>query len=270
MYEGGNMEYHIRDLSEILQLSCDMIRYYEKKGVITPKRDEKNNYRVYSTMDLLNLAEAIHLKRFEINIGDIAYVKNNDYTKNILKHLTAFKNRLADEVNYKNLLIHRVDELIGRYRISRANLGHFWVKYIPAYCKYRLCYLENSNFNKITQSVSVLHALFGSTISPFCDGMIEFSDDADVWNIVIEDRYSNFLELPAEGKKTEPSQFCLCNVVDVDEMGGLSRHCYEPLSRFAEKEGYKPAGQITGLLCSKGIEKNVFRRYLEVRMPVEL
>lgn len=262
------MEYHIRELSEILQLSCDMIRYYEKKGVICPKRDEKNNYRVYSTMDLLSLAEAVHFKQFDVNIGDFDYMKNNDHSEKFLKHLTMFKKRLTEEVEYKNLLINRADELIERYRISWANLGHFWVKHVPSYCKYRLCSLEEGCFFDITQSTPVLHSLFDRTISPFCDGMIEFSDAADAWNIVIADKYSGSLDLPKESKEIEPAHFCLCNVVDVDEMGGFSHHCYEPLLEFAEKEGYPLTGQLTGILCSKGVEKSVFRRYLEVRMTI--
>ncbi|MEG0019354.1 MAG: MerR family transcriptional regulator [Oscillospiraceae bacterium] len=264
------MEYHICELSEILQLSCDMIRYYEKKGVVCPKRDEKNNYRVYSTMDLLNLAEAIHFKQFDVNIGDIKQLKNNDYSENILKHLIALKCQLTDEVTYKNLLIERTDELIERYRISLANLGNFWVKHIPTYSKYRLCLIENNYFHEITPSTSVLHSLFSSTISPFCDGMVEFSDTVSNWNITISNKYSDFLELPEESKTIMPSQFCLCNVVNVDELEGFSPHCYQPLLAFAAKEGYRQAGAITGVLCSKGVEKNVFKRYLEVRMPVEL
>lgn len=262
------MEYHIHELSEILQLSCDMIRYYEKKGVISPKRDKNNNYRVYSTMDLLSLAEAVHFKQFDVNIGDFDDIKNNDHSENFLKHLTSFKKQLTDEVEYKNLLIHRADELIERYRLSWANLGRFWVKHIPSYCQYRLCSLEKDHFQDITQSASVLHSLFGSTISPFCDGMIEFSDVVNAWNIVIAEKYGDFLELPEESKEIKPARFCLCNIVDVDEMGGFSHDCYKPLLAFAKKEGYPQTGPITGILCSKGVEKNVFRRYLEVRMTI--
>lgn len=36
-----------------------MVRYYEQNGVITPKRMEGNNYRVYDIMDYFALGEAI-------------------------------------------------------------------------------------------------------------------------------------------------------------------------------------------------------------------
>lgn len=264
------MDYYIKDISEILQISCDMIRYYEKKGVISPKRDTKSNYRVYSIMDLLDLAEAIHLKEFDINIGEISHVKKNDYIDSILNRLIAFRKRLVNNVKRENLLIERSDELIERYRISRANLGRFWVKHIPAYCKYQFCFLENNHFHDIIQSRSTLHSLFSSTVTPFCDGIIEFLSDTNIWYIAISDMYCDFLDIPAEEKVMESSRFCLCNVVDIDKTEGFSSRCYDPLIRFAKEEGYVPDGNITGLLCSMGFEKNNFKRYLEVRMPIKL
>ena len=57
------MEYQIRDIAELLNISKQMVRYYEQNGVITPKRMEGNNYRVYDIMDYFALGEAISLSR---------------------------------------------------------------------------------------------------------------------------------------------------------------------------------------------------------------
>lgn len=35
------MEYNIKEVSNILNISREMIRYYEKKGMISPKRKEE-------------------------------------------------------------------------------------------------------------------------------------------------------------------------------------------------------------------------------------
>ncbi len=63
------MNYQIGDLAKMMNLSTQMIRYYEKCGVITPERTD-GNYRVFSTMDFFALAEAIGLSRFNIPIKD--------------------------------------------------------------------------------------------------------------------------------------------------------------------------------------------------------
>ncbi len=63
------MEYQIRDIAELLNISKQMVRYYEQNGVINPKRMEGNNYRGYDIMDYFALGEAISLSRFNININ---------------------------------------------------------------------------------------------------------------------------------------------------------------------------------------------------------
>ena len=47
------MEYKNSEVSKILNISKEMIRYYEKQGILKPSRKEDNNYRTYSVMDVL-------------------------------------------------------------------------------------------------------------------------------------------------------------------------------------------------------------------------
>ena len=42
------MEYKIGEVSKILNISKEMIRYYEKQGILKPSRKEDNNYRTFS------------------------------------------------------------------------------------------------------------------------------------------------------------------------------------------------------------------------------
>ena len=44
------MKYTIGEVANFLHLSRDMIRYYEKRGVIVSERNESNNYRTYDNM----------------------------------------------------------------------------------------------------------------------------------------------------------------------------------------------------------------------------
>ena len=53
------MEYKIGEVSKILNISKEMIRYYEKQGILKPSRKEDNNYRTYSVMDVFLLKQPI-------------------------------------------------------------------------------------------------------------------------------------------------------------------------------------------------------------------
>ena len=46
------MRYKIGDVSRILGISTDLLRYYEKKGVVQPQKDKSNDYRYYDTWDI--------------------------------------------------------------------------------------------------------------------------------------------------------------------------------------------------------------------------
>ncbi len=72
------MKYKIGEVSKILNISDQMIRYYEKCGVIKPDRSE-GNYRYYTDMDIFLLFEAMKYKEWNINIADINNMVSNDY-----------------------------------------------------------------------------------------------------------------------------------------------------------------------------------------------
>lgn len=54
--------YKIGEVAEILDLSSEMIRYYERCGIINPIRDGSNQYRLYSISDIFALTECLHYK----------------------------------------------------------------------------------------------------------------------------------------------------------------------------------------------------------------
>ena len=69
--EGDNMELSISDVGKIAGISKDRLRYYEEKGLISPRRDTENNYRYYELDELLK-AMAIQLYReMDLSVKEI-------------------------------------------------------------------------------------------------------------------------------------------------------------------------------------------------------
>ena len=52
-------EYQIGDIAKIVGLSCDTLRFYEKKGIIKAKK-KSNGYRCYSEEDLYRLMYIVY------------------------------------------------------------------------------------------------------------------------------------------------------------------------------------------------------------------
>ena len=66
------MRYKIGDVARILGISADLLRYYEKKGVVTPYKDAHNDYRYYDAWDINLLMDCLWFKNFGYSIEQIA------------------------------------------------------------------------------------------------------------------------------------------------------------------------------------------------------
>ena len=66
------MIYKIGDVARILGVSPDILRYYEKKGVVTPRKGENNDYRYYDAWDINFLMDCLWFKNFGFSIDQIA------------------------------------------------------------------------------------------------------------------------------------------------------------------------------------------------------
>ena len=53
------MKYKIGDVARILGISTDLLRYYEKKGVVRPVKDKANDYRYYEAWDINFLMDCL-------------------------------------------------------------------------------------------------------------------------------------------------------------------------------------------------------------------
>lgn len=59
--------YSIHSVAELLGISADAIRLYEKEGLVSPMRDESNGYRYYGNEQIHKIM-GIYLYR-QINVG---------------------------------------------------------------------------------------------------------------------------------------------------------------------------------------------------------
>ena len=85
------MEYKIKEVSEITNISQSKIRYYEKEGLLPEFKRDKNNIRVFSEKDieLLNLIRCLRnigmsVKEIRTNLDILVDSNNNQLAITIL------------------------------------------------------------------------------------------------------------------------------------------------------------------------------------------
>ena len=63
-------EYTIGETAQLLNVTRDTLRFYEKKKLIVPRK-EANGYRYYSGEDIQLLLDLIFLRKLQYSIQDI-------------------------------------------------------------------------------------------------------------------------------------------------------------------------------------------------------
>ena len=66
----------INEVEHLVGLSKKSIRYYEENGLLTPKRNQTNDYRIYDELDIKTLKVIKFLRELGVPIRDLKLLKN--------------------------------------------------------------------------------------------------------------------------------------------------------------------------------------------------
>lgn len=94
----------ISEVAKLTGLSVSNIRFYEKKGLLAPDREEENKYRDYSERDVEQLKRIILYRKMNLPIETIYLLMNGEASlENVLKRqeeeLTAQREMLQGSIN---------------------------------------------------------------------------------------------------------------------------------------------------------------------------
>ena len=262
--------YQIGELASLLNISRQMIRYYEECGVISPKRDETNNYRLYSTMDYFALEEAIALSRFDINIKDIYGLKMSDYFRQLKDHMDRFTEKTGKQIAYEELMIRRAKQMTDKAGSADLNVGNVWIRLVPAHAVYPLMRSKDDTYGEVVTPKEILPAISKSSVMVFGDAVIEFQEEEELWSVSFEEEYYRTLSLPqTEAARLIPEEYCLCTVMDMGEIGSFQAETVRAFRNHAAGGRYPLSDRLYGVLLARGESEGRFHRYLEVRIPLE-
>ena len=137
------MRYKIGDVARILGISTDLLRYYEKKGVVTPQKDKTNDYRYYDTWDINFLIDCLWYKRFGFGIPQVAYMVTDCYHGDLSSLLEEKGDELAAGIRRQELLLERLRQYQDAVQRVKECLGICRVEDSPEV----ICYLNRFNYD---------------------------------------------------------------------------------------------------------------------------
>ena len=114
----------IKEVEEILGIPRASIRYYEKEGLLNPKRGD-NGYREYSDGDVATLRKVVLFRKLGLSVSDIEEIM--DGSLSLTDALTANVEKLEEQLNELNGAIAMSKRIIkDQPDITLFDENYYW------------------------------------------------------------------------------------------------------------------------------------------------
>lgn len=136
--------YKISEISKLYGISVDSLRYYERLGVLNPKRGE-NNYRLYSLNDLYKLNIIRELRPLNFSVQSIKDYLEDQTIEKTLELFSEEAQNIKQQIKELKSIERSLKErtaLIRNYQAQQAN--QFEIVTLPA----RPCVMLNTDIQR--------------------------------------------------------------------------------------------------------------------------
>ena len=148
------MRYKIGDVAKILGISPDLLRYYEKKGVVKPVKDQNNDYRYYEPWDINFLIDCLWYKNFGFGIEQVAQIVNKSNYEDIVSMMEEKDAEIEASIQWQEMLLRRMRQYLQNIRTIKDYLGKCDLVYSPEIVRYLNRFNYSFDNSKELQSLS--------------------------------------------------------------------------------------------------------------------
>lgn len=269
------MRYKIGDVARILGISTDLLRYYEKKGVVRPEKDAHNDYRYYEPWDINFLMDCLWFKNFGFGIEDIAHMVTDCGYEELTESLEEKERELERVLRRQELLVarmkvHRAEMQRGRELLWKCDVTESpeIVRYLN---RHNFVYDDDPALARLSQEwlhyLPFVRRCFEIRRSdlPGGDGAGNFS-----WGMALDPMYvEEFGVTCAPPVERLPARKCVHSVFKSTGKNAFSPNHLQYLMDYMAENGLTACGNAYGnLLCSVS-EPGGQSGYFEVWIPIE-
>jgi len=101
------MKYCISEFAALIGVTVDTLRLYEKRGIIRPIKDNKNNYRYFSDLDARDVLMSRWYRSINIPLQDAAILTKECSLETIIKKIKESQLNLEEEIRKNTILLNK-------------------------------------------------------------------------------------------------------------------------------------------------------------------
>lgn len=270
--------YRIGEVSKILNIPVETIRFFEQKGVIHPVKDEWTNYRYYNMHDVNRLLEYRKYRELEFSLNEsVDIMKNTNFNCFIEKlhekqeeaerKARYYELKSIKLQNYQNVL-KNMPLIIGEYPIVNRPEGYYFIqRYYDAggFHSERAEDLEGC-FDEIMKYYTFVENIFRVRKEWFYSQrqIEEFQ-----WGFTIKKKWADALELQISPRMEHitPAK-SIYTILQVEGNQFFRPELLQPIFQHMERQGYVLDGDVFGNHIATVQEQGKELRYMEVWVPI--
>ena len=266
------MKYKIGDVSKILGISPDLLRYYQKKGVVRPTLGESNNYRYYDAWDINFLIDCLWFKNYGFGIEQTAKLVSDSTYDDVMSDMETRCAEIEASIRREQLLLERSEQYFAAMRRTRSMLGQCDLVYSPAF--YRYLNRRNHDYENIAELQELSHQWL--QYMPFVNRCFEIErkdlenkTDNYAWGYSMGMDFVEKLGVPlappVTHMRSEPSVHA---VFTSSGKTDFSPKHMEFVMDYVRENGLTVTGSARGNLVCSVLEDDKLTGYFEVWLPV--
>ncbi len=267
-----NPKYSISDAAKTLGLSSEMLRYYERQGILTPER-AGNGYRYFSSKDIGLLIGARRLQGMGYTVEEVEFLLNTASLEQVQEMLEKAEEKIIKEIRWQQLVMSSIKKQHGYFERLKSPGDKYTLRtsspiYRLDFQHNTLVLLEENKISNLDRWVSLLPVV---EISPeFTLDAIYNGLDQCNWGLMISEALAEEFGLTGTpGAVLIPAQQCLTTIISSEGPGHIMASMISDVVGYAESIGMTVSGKAWGYTIGSFTQDKVDSRYHEIYIPVK-
>lgn len=268
----------ISEAAKLLGISADTIRYYEKEGIISLKRIDKNSYRDIDSKDIISLLTCLYNRKIGYSVKESLKYADGIPVSKAVNILDKRIHELEIQIQEAKNLIDYLSTLKVESATDYYNIGKYWITVEPKRYLIPYAFISRSTFQFAVEDLVYYSKLF--EYIPFIN-MAQISDTKDLdnpsaniseWSFIIPEKvYHQIPEDFLKHVKIIPTQHCLNTVVINGNWEYPNLEIFKEAWIYLQKSNVRACSIATATYPNyyfQDKEKKV--RYAKIAIPIEL
>ena len=256
------MSYKTQQVADLLGLSAEALKNYERSGIVKPVRDSSSGYRQFSYMDVCLLIRVKMYRQFGFSLKDVEAMINETDLNMTLEHLESRKQLLSRETLLLSETIRSLDSMISQMKEADTLRNRIIIKTRPAF--YRLEFSRNGEIDFHPHTVSLVREWM--SYGPFLRFSSRYNGKDVYGGVRMDACYASLFRLREEDPLIQyyPETLCVSTIVKEGDRKYTDYRCLQQLKEFAEEHRFLLGEDIIGQTITGLNRAKNYHHYREI------